>query len=198
LLATSDGDLLWDARQRLSLLLPEARREGVLALLQRVDRSFRMRAPGDFRAFNSGGFWVDLIRPEDRTFFAASARATVGENAADLQPSPIHGLEWLLNVPRWEAIVIGDDGYPVRMATIDPRAFALHKLWLAQQTQRDPVKSTRDRAQAQVAWQLASTFLGLSSGGEELRGLPASVRAMAPDLERKERAGSEVDTTPRW
>ena len=198
LLATSDGDLLWDARQRLSLLLPEARREGVLALLQRVDHSFQMRAPGDFRAFNSDGFWVDLIRPEDRTFFATSARATVGENAADLRPSPIHGLEWWLNVPRWEAVVVGEDGYPVRMATIDPRAFALHKLWLAQQPQRDPVKAARDRAQAQVAWRLASTFLGLKLAGDELRGLPASMRALAPDLEAAPPSNPEVETTPRW
>ena len=86
----------------------------------------------------------------------------------------------------------------MRMATIDPRAFALHKLWLAQQPQRDPVKAARDRAQAQVAWRLASTFLGLKLAGDELRGLPASMRALAPDLEAAPPSNPEVETTPRW
>ena len=197
-LATADGDLLWDARQRLSLLVPEVRREGVLAQLQRVDHSFQMRTAGDFRAVNADGFWVDLIRPEDRTFFASAARTTLGENAADLQPAPVHGLEWLLNVPRWTALAVGEDGYPVRMETIDPRAFALHKAWLAQQWQRNPLKAARDAAQAQAAWRLATKYLGLSPLGDELRGLPVSIRALASEFEQDDATGLDAKTTPRW
>lgn len=182
LLATGDADLLWDARLRLSLVVPEIRREGVLALLQRVDHSFALRGPRDFRAFNKDGFWVDLLRPRDRTFLAPSARSTIGENPADLHPAPLGGQNWLLNVPKFTGVVMSSDGYPVRVATVDPRAFALHKAWLATRPDRDPVKVQRDRHQARAAAWLAQRHLGLAMDDEVLRGLPEQLRSLAAGL----------------
>jgi len=175
-----EADLLWYARQRLTLVLPEARREGVLGLMQRVDRSFRLRGPGDFRAFNADGFWIDLIGPDDRSFLSSSARFTVGDNPADLHASP--GLQWLLNVPKFDETVVGEDGYPLRLVTVDPRAFALHKLWLAQRPDRDPVKALRDRAQAAVTAHLCQRYLAKPLDAEALRGLPLSLRHLAGEL----------------
>ncbi len=176
LLATADADLLWDARQRMALLLPEVRRQGVLEQIRRVDRSFRLRGPRDFRAFNKDGYWVDLIRPEDRSFLGSDSRDTVGEASDDLHGAPIRGLQWLINAPRFESVVIGADGYPVRLATVDPRAFALHKLWLSQRADRDPVKRQRDAAQAVAVAGLCRTYLGLSFAADDLKALPAALR----------------------
>jgi hypothetical protein len=47
-------------------------------------------------------------------------------------------------------VIIGDDGYPVSMVVPDPRAFAIHKVWLSEQTDREPVKKKRDEDQGLV------------------------------------------------
>jgi hypothetical protein len=182
LLATQDADLLWDVRSRVELLVPEVRRRGVLALLQKVDHSFRKRGGRDFRAFNRDGFIVDLIRPLDKRVMNAGDRHTIGDSDDDLHGVPIEGLEWLLNVPRFEAVAMAEDGYALRIVTVDPRAFALHKLWVAGRQDRDPLKRPRDRAQACAAADLARRWLGLGLDDEALSGLPKEVRALADVL----------------
>ncbi len=125
---------------------------------------------------------VDLIRPADSTLARSGARRTLGESEDDLHGAPIDGLQWLLNVPRFEAVAMAEDGYAVRLVTVDPRAFALHKLWVSTRPDRDPLKRPRDRAQARAAASLASTYLGLSLEDEALSGLPEAVRAHAGEL----------------
>lgn len=182
LLATADTDLLWDVRSRIDLLVPEVRREGLLALLQKVDHSFRTRSARSFRAYNRDGFLVDLIRPQNEDVMRADVRHTIGESTDDLHGVPIHGLTWLLNVPRFEAIAMAEDGYAVRLMTIDPRAFAFHKLWVSRQPDHDPLKRPRDLAQAKVASALASSHLGLQLDDEALSGLPRELRGLATEL----------------
>ena len=182
LLATGDADLLWDARQRMTLLLPEARRGGVLGLLQKTDRSFRTRHPGDYRAFNADGYWVDLIRPQDSHFFSPGSRNTVGDAPGDLHGAPVEGLRWLVSSPRTTTVAVGEDGYPVRLVVPDPRAFALHKLWVSERSNRDPAKRPRDVAQAHSVARLCRAYLGLPFDGDDLKALPASLRAMSSGL----------------
>ena len=182
LLATNDTDLLWDVRSRITLLVPEVRRRGILALIQKVDHSFRTRSARDFRAFNGDGFLVDLIRPQDQTFTREGARQTIGESDDDLHGAPIEGRKWLLNVPRFEAVAMAEDGYAVRLVTIDPRAFALHKLWVASRPDRDPLKRPRDRAQAHASSALARSHLGLELDDDALLGLPMAVRSLASEI----------------
>lgn len=182
LLATGDADLLWDARQGLALVSSGVRREGIIGLLQKVDRTFQLRHAGDFRAVNSDGYFVDLIRPEDAEVTRPGGRKTVGERDDDLRASPIFGLHWLINAPHFDAIAIGADGYPVSLASPDPRAFALHKLWVSESPRRDPVKRPRDRAQAQTVAQLCQRYFGLDFDSDDLRSLPKRLRGLARAL----------------
>ncbi|MBT3218367.1 MAG: hypothetical protein HN348_04695 [Proteobacteria bacterium] len=201
LLATGDADLLWDARQRVALLLPEVRRSGIIDILRRTDRSFETRGPEDFRAINSKGFYIDLIRPEDRNFFNLESRSTLGGGADDLRGAPIFGLRWLINAPRFEAIVIGEGGYPLRLVTPDPRAFALHKLWISESPQRDPVKRKRDKLQAQITAQLCRTYFNLDFSTKDLRSLPEFLRKLANNLEATEHSTASDDGAvpiPDW
>ena len=179
LLATGDADLLWDARRSLRILLPDVRREGILGLLQRVDTSFKTRRRGDYRAFNREGFYVDLIRPEDEDLITGKSADRIGEDEDDLTGSPIHGLHWLINAPRYEAIAMGEDGYPLRLIAPDPRAFALHKLWVSSLRDRDPLKRQRDHDQAFAVARIAREYLGLDFNSEDLSALPKELRDLA-------------------
>lgn len=170
LTATEDVDLLWDVRRHLSLALVDTRKEGVLGLLRQVDHSFKARANG-FRATNDEGYYVDLIRPLSKTELA-KAPPKLGEADEDLEAAGILGLEWLVHAPKFERVAIGADGLPLWMSCIDPRAFALHKLWLSKRADRDAVKRRRDLEQAIVVAHVAKDFLDLKFNAKDLSALP--------------------------
>lgn len=171
LLATNDLDVLWDARSRLKLAsrVPE---EGLIAILKKVDRSFDVMRGAKFRAVNKDGFMVDLLR--DR---------------ADLRKTPVRSfamrdefvavesdMKWLLSSPKVNATAIDESGYPVPMSVPDPRAFAMHKLWISRQADRDPIKKPRDEAQAVALIHLLENELPQFAFSEQaVRMFPKSV-----------------------
>lgn len=179
LLATADIDLLWDVR-RLSFVVDGVRETGVMGVLKRVDDSFRPIGPLSFRARNADGYLVDLIRPEVRDQ-RRPGRATIGE-VDDLYGVGIEGLKWLVNVPKLEETVIGADGLPVFMPCIDPRAFALHKLWLSRKADRAPLQRPRDRQQAIAIAAISISSLAKKLDARDLSALPAELRSLAPEL----------------
>lgn len=202
LVATGDADLLWDARNSLCMLLPEVRREGILGVLKRVDTSFATRQSGDFRAVNRDGFYVDLIRPEDESIFSSRTSDRLGDRDDDLQGSPIHGLHWLINAPRFEQIAIGEDGYPLRLISPDPRAFALHKLWISRLADRDPVKRLRDEQQAMSVSLIARKHLNLDFAADDLQSLPAELRRLTTKLvqpkSKSKKPAASKPPEPNW
>mgnify|MGYP006271274603 CR=1 FL=1 len=147
-LATGDMDLLWDVRPRLRLAGAPESGEGLLGILRKADRSFEALHRGDFRAVNRDGFMVDLIKAEPRRIDQKDRRR-MGE-AGDLEAAEIPNLQWLLASPKLAQVVIGGDGFPARMVAPDPRAFAIHKIWLSDQPSREPVKRRRDREQGKA------------------------------------------------
>lgn len=182
-LATNDVDLLFDARRSLRLLTPEASKAGLAGLLRTVDRSFEIMGKGGFRAINRDGYMVDLIMPAAKNRMARPPRNRVGRADEDLTAVEIEGLAWLVNSPKVGAMVIDARGYPVSMVVPDPRAFALHKLWLAAREDRDPLKRRRDRGQADlVAALLASRLPHLRFDDPALAALPRALRDQAPAL----------------
>lgn len=168
MLATRDLDLLADVRSRLVLAIDDKKRAGILSTLQRVDDTFMVQ--GDlFRATNSDGYFVDVIRPMRKN------EAALDEfDLGGIVPAGIDGLKWLASSPRFEATAIAEDGAPVWMPCIDPRAFALHKLWVSKQLAREPIKRQRDKAQAVAVADIAQ-LLGLSFDVNELSALPAEL-----------------------
>ncbi len=174
--ATGDADLLWDTRQ--SLLLSATgvvRRHGLMSVLRRVDPSFTT-AYG-FNATNNRGYVVDLIVPEGDDF------AQMRPNA-DVEAQPIGGVEWLIQSPQFEQVIVGGDGIPFRIVTPDPRTFALHKLWVSQRNDRTPVKKFKDREHARIVAGLARTYLGAPLSAKEMPWLPPTLRKLMPELKR--------------
>ncbi len=202
LLATGDADLLMDARRKLRLTVDDVRREGVLGVIQRVDKSFQLRGKRDFRAFNKDGFYVDLIRPETANVMSRNERDRIGQSEEDLHGSPIHGLNWLVNAPKFSAIALDEGGYPLRMEAVDPRAFALHKAWVSSLPEREPLKRNRDYDQAKAVAQVAERYLNLSFDSEDLTALPMELRQQAARLLKSGIGGPEADDDageqPSW
>jgi hypothetical protein len=144
LLATADVDFLWDNRKKVEF----AGRDEIdsfLSLVRKADRSFE-RSQQLFRAVNKDGYMIDLIVPEPKNPLEP-VTDQIG-NKYDLKASGIGSLRWLVNSPKVEAIVIDSKGYPFRMVVPDPRSFAIHKLWVSRQANREPDKAKRDREQA--------------------------------------------------
>lgn len=155
IMATKDIDVLMDVRGHLSLAGEDD--AGLIDTLKKADSSFDIIQAGAFRAVNKDGYMVDLIRPMPSPPWK-DARRSVG-GAEDLQAVDGEKLDWLLNAPKLSQIVIGQDGFPMRIVSPDPRVFSAHKLWLSRQESREPVKKPRDRLQALAVADITGRYL---------------------------------------
>lgn len=143
LLATNDLDVLWDARSRLKLA-SQVPGEGLIAILKKVDKSFEVMRSAKFRAVNKNGFMVDLLRERVDMRITPEPSFARQDDFVAVESN----LKWLISSPKVSATAIDESGYPVPMSVPDPRSFAIHKLWVSQQVDRDPIKKQRDEAQA--------------------------------------------------
>ncbi|UYG01937.1 nucleotidyltransferase domain-containing protein [Halomonas sp. LR3S48] len=178
-LATADIDVLMDARQGLRIVTA-LEGETLLSVIQSSDRSFAplTDTPYEFRAANARGYMIDLI-----TQAAAPLAMSDFERhleAGDLKPVGIDSLKWAIASPRFEATVFDERGMPLRLSTVDPRAFVLHKWHVSQQPDREPLKRYRDEAQARlVATLLRDELRELSTTQAVERAFPHLVRQQA-------------------
>ena len=146
LLATQDFDLLWDNRKKLSLVLQGGLLvDEMIGLLKKVDRSFVIREDQKYTAVNKDGYEVDFIR---RNSDVNPARFSALDD--DFWVVKARNADWLLSAPKFKAMVVGVNGQMAYMNTVDPRAFALFKLWMAEQNDREYGKRLRDAAQAKA------------------------------------------------
>jgi hypothetical protein len=174
--ATTDADLLWDTRESLLLAATGVRREGIMGILRRVDQSFV--ANYGFNATNAEGYIVDLLCPE------TDDTPTIGEGA-DLAATPMQGVAWLLEAPRFEQTIIGEDGRPLRIVVPEPRTFALHKLWVSERDDRNPLKRPRDASHAHVVAELVRTYLRRPFLAKDMPWLPKELRSKIKELKSR-------------
>lgn len=175
IMSTEYIDLLWDTRHRLKLIGDDAiRSQGLMGILKKADKSFEPVRKRSFRAANQDGFMVDLIKTASRSILETGP-VRWGE-AGDLRAAEVRNLQWLVSAPKFRQTVIGEDGFPAPLAAPDPRAFVLHKFWLAKQPDRDPQKKQRDQEQAVVVFRLVTRFLpNLPFRASELRMFPLEI-----------------------
>lgn len=178
LLASGDVDLLYDTRKHLTLASAKLDREGLLGLLRKADRSFEPLLKRGFRAANADGFMVDLI-VAPRSMHETQP---ITFAADDLVAAEVPGLQWLVNSPKLAAVAVDETGWPVPMRVPDPRAFALHKVWLCGQPGREPLKRQRDLAQARAVAAMVREHMPHLPFDEALTALHGDVRAMAVAL----------------
>jgi hypothetical protein len=137
-----------------------------------------------FNATNSEGYIVDLLCPERDDI------PTMGEEA-DLAAIPMEGVSWLLEAPRFEQVIIGEDGRPFRIAVPEPRTFALHKLWVSKRDSRIPLKRPRDASHARIVAELVDTYLRLPFLVKDMPWLPKELIAMVKELKAETRPGKK-------
>ena len=172
-LATRDVDLLWDNRKKLSLFTQEnTLAGGMLGFLQGIDPSFTLRGDQLYTAVNKDGYEVDILRRMGQGSDAEPGRFSA--LADDFWVVKARNADWLLSAPKFSEVVVGVNGKMARMDTVDPRAFALFKLWMADQSDREPGKRIRDASQARIVVDLINSHLPQYSF-DEIKVFPSAV-----------------------
>jgi hypothetical protein len=154
--------------------------EAFLRLLRQADRSYKTLPGGGLAAVNQQGFQVRLLRPPT----AHSGHRMIVRDAPGVTvPADMGDLAALMAAPKFSQVVIGRRGAPVTMVVPDPRALALHKLWLSQRQDREPLTQTRDRCQAAALAELILRYLPqYYFFSAELQLFPAEVARLAENL----------------
>lgn len=183
IMATSDIDLMLDARQKLKIAVKQRISEGgLMSLLKQADSSFTPVYETGFRAVNRDGYFVDIVKAEPSPPWKEEPSNLGIEDS--LEAAPIKSLNWLLSSPKFSDIAIGSDGAPVPIVCPDPRAYALQKLWLSSQRDRDPLKKGRDQAQAfAVASVVADRMPHLPFLPKDLRSFPREIIGLGDENE---------------
>ena len=151
-MATQDADLLFDTGKRAAFVeVMKERQMSFLGILKKVDKTFERDDLDNHTARNASGYEIDLIRrfppdPEDTTEHPMQLTAEDG----DLWPVRASMGQKLLSVPRFDQVVVGINGGMARMRTVHPLDFARIKRQLSHDLRRDPLKKTKDMAQADM------------------------------------------------
>ena len=145
-------DLFSGSSSRLTLATDgEASLDALLGLLKKADRSFAAVRGEGFRLVNQRGYRVQVLRP-----WQQKAKGTRAEETGSAESYNLH---YLVASPKFSQVVIGQDGTPATMVVPDPRAFALHRLWLSEQPGREESQRARDRGQAGAVAELVLRYL---------------------------------------
>ncbi len=180
-LATDDIDLLMNAQQSLKIVA-NLKKRTLLSLVKSTDKSFKRlnESPYEFAAGNARGYRVELVTQGSPDPMQPTAFAELLQQG-DLQPVGIDSLKWHVASPRYSEVVFDQQGMPLRLETVDPRAFVLHKWYVSQRDDRNPAKRRRDEAHARaVAIVIASELRHLPAAPAIGKLFPATLIRQAP------------------
>lgn len=157
-MATRDVDPFFDTRKGVKLFssLPTVDKS-MIALLQKVDKTFRVRNSSKYTAVNASGFEVDIIRRMARDLDPHPLRMSDQED--DLWAAQVPSGDNILGARPFEAIVVATSGAMAKMRTIHPLDFARIKERLSRAIDRDPLKARKDALQASVAREIVREYL---------------------------------------
>jgi hypothetical protein len=140
--ATEDIDFIWPYTQEMIAMKGS---KNLLGTLKEIDATFSVNTENQFSVRNNKGLVVDFITSPE------GEKNTLNEY---LKPIGIPGQEWLLLLPTVSSVVIDNQGLPLRFEVPDPRLFALHKLWISDNPDRDALKRDKDIKQGKAIIQL--------------------------------------------
>lgn len=136
---TEDFDVAWTAA---AIGPDDGEATPIWSMLKAVDSTYTVNTERTFQARNAEAYEVEIL--------VAPSRAG-GMRAHDRpRPVPMPAQEWLLRGQQLDHVVVARDGSPARLYVPDPRWYALHKLWMAKQDDRNPLKRSKDAQQGSV------------------------------------------------
>ncbi|MEY4590947.1 MAG: hypothetical protein RL497_3023, partial [Pseudomonadota bacterium] len=150
LTATEDLDFVWRQAKTVEMLVKHPEPCALLKHLKTVDNSYTVNTERTFQARNSKGLVIDFISDPEGV-----ARAP----KEYLKPIALAGQEWLISAATLSVVAIDTQGLPVKLVVPDPRVFALHKAWVSQRADRNPLKKAKDLNQALAVAALVKQFL---------------------------------------
>ncbi len=163
-MATQDLDLLFDVTRlrAFTTLLKRSETRSLIAVLQRADKTFKVRRDKLETAVNDAGFEIDVIRRMQADGDPHPLRLSDDENdfwavQAD-QGGP------MASAPKFAQMVVSAQGEMATMHTLHPLAFVRLKTALSQRPGRDPLKAPKDRLQAQTVQALWDRYLQFLPG----------------------------------
>ena len=158
-MSTQDIDLLFDTRKRLKFFTQIKRLDqSFLQVLQRADKTFRIKDGQLYTAVNDKGFEIDVVRRMAKdTDDPHPLRLSDDEDDFWAVQISLGGQH--LGARPFEQIVISSLGTMARMNTIHPLDFAKLKLQLGAKVGRDPQKAGKDLLQAKLIEQLVDEYL---------------------------------------
>jgi hypothetical protein len=159
LLSTDDLDFLMDSRQSIQIASALKKRT-LLSILRDVDASFARLSdsPYEFAAANNTGYRIDFITQENKDLMHPN-EFIKHLQAEDIKPQGIGSLKWLVASPKYGETVFDQRGNPLKIATVDPRAFVIHKFFIGQQEGRKPIKRKKDLSHARAVAKLLENEL---------------------------------------
>lgn len=155
---TEDFDLAWCRGSKVSLatLLGNAPRKTktLFGVLKSIDSSYRISPRKPYQAISSDGYEVELL--------AAPSTHPLPKNEAFDPMASLIEQEWLLRGTAISVVVATIRGRAAPLVVPDPRWMALHKLWLADKSERRFDKKDKDRRQGTVLLDAVRYFLQAS------------------------------------
>ncbi len=158
-MATQDLDLLFDVRKlrAFTTLLKRTELRSLIAVLQRADKTFKVRRDKLETAVNDDGFEVDIIRRMQVDGDPHPLRLSDDEN--DFWAVQADQGQAMASSPRFAQMVVSPQGEMAIMHTLHPLVFIRLKHALSQRLGRDPLKAPKDKLQAQVVQALWDRYL---------------------------------------
>lgn len=157
-LATRDVDLLLDTRRQVKFVTRMKRLDSsFLGLLQKVDKTFKLRPDQLYTAVNDKGFEVDVIRRMALDKDPHPLKLSDSED--DFWAVQVSMGERMLSTRPFEQIVVATSGSMARMRTIHPLDFVRLKQELGHMPTRDPAKYRKDIKQADAVLAMVREYL---------------------------------------
>jgi hypothetical protein len=155
---TRDVDLLWDTRKRVQFVSTmKVLGSSMVGILRQVDPTFSIRNDQKYTAVNSKGFEVDILRREAIDNDPHPVR--LSDDDDDFWVTQARNAGMLLSAPRFSSVIVSNAGYMARMNTISPVVFSQFKRWMSEQDDRENLKRSRDKRQAEVVDLLVAEYL---------------------------------------
>ena len=156
---TLDFDLTWcrDTPAALTLTgtdVDKKTRKTLFSVLKSIDSSYKINPRKPYQATDADGYEVELL--------AAPSCHPLPKEEAFAPMQTLIEQEWLLLGSPISAVVATERGRACPLTVPDPRFMGLHKLWLADKPERNPVKRDKDRRQGNVLLDAVRYFMQAS------------------------------------